>query len=234
MRKIILLAGLLVTVTVFSACENNGAQPSSALENTMKSTESVIKETEQITPIPTSEAKTYAFEHLLDDENPDAMYEEYGEMHADIRNSQSENFMTTSFETEHESLIIAFVESLYRSYTTFEKPDISRFYDLSNQERRENKMLVEEFMLQQAENKSNIVTGVTTNILIKDIQIIDADVLQIAFYTDDTLHTDDGDEGRGRWYVVHILSDNGDGKIIKCWVQDFDFAYVQQVLQGNA
>lgn len=163
---------------------------------------------------------------LIYGRNPSELYNFYAEIDADFHNNQGVDFSSISIESEFSGLISDFMDVFLNTYVSKERPDLSSFYDLSTVDRKENRTIVEDYILLESIHKAYPVSTFDKTLLIKDEKQIDYNTSLISFYLKLDLYTSDGDESSGTWYFMHVQSINGENKIVKCWIQTYAFADV--------
>ena len=56
---------------------------------------------------------------------------------------------------------------------------------------------------------------------------------EILFYLQRTLHTDQGDENGGTWFLAHVADTTDGHKLLKLWIQDYAYEMMQNKLTKN-
>lgn len=170
----------------------------------------------------------YAFESELSAENPSKLFEENSQKVAAALNNH--NVRTVTITEDACQLLEDFTDSYLEVYLTIAMPDLDTYYDLSSDARKENKLLVEAFAYQTAAAKSNKVESIDRTLNIMEVTPIAANVDEILFYLQRTLHTDRGEECGGTWFVAHAANTADGYKLLKIWIQDYAFEMMQNKL----
>ena len=122
----------------------------------------------------------YAFEGDLSAENATMLFEENSKKVAAALNNP--NVRTVTIAEGTYQLLKDFIDSYLEVYLTKEMPDLDRYYDLSSNARKENKLLVEAFAYQTALAKSNKVESVDSTLNIIEVTPVADNVDEILFY----------------------------------------------------
>ena len=132
----------------------------------------------------------YAFESDLSAENASRLFEENSKKVAAALNNH--NVRTVTIAEGAYQLLEDFTDSYLEVYLTKDMPDLNTYYNLSSNARKENELLVEAFAYQTAAAKSNKVKSVDSTLNITEVTPVTANVDEILFYLQRTLHTDQG------------------------------------------
>lgn len=173
----------------------------------------------------------YAFEGDLSAENATMLFEENSKKVAAALNNP--NVRTVTIAEDTYQLLKDFIDSYLEVYLTKEMPDLDRYYDLSSNARKENKLLVEAFAYQTALAKSNKVESVDSTLNITEVTPVADNVDKILFYLQRTLHTNQGDENGGTWFLAHVAKTSDSHKLLKLWIQDYAYEMMQNKLTRN-
>lgn len=173
----------------------------------------------------------YAFEGDLFAENATMLFEENSKKVAAALNNP--NVRTVTIAEGTYQLLKDFIDSYLEVYLTKEMPDLDRYYDLSSNARKENKLLVEAFAYQTALAKSNKVESVDSTLNIIEVTPVADNVDKILFYLQRTLHTNQGDENGGTWFLAHVAKTADGHKLLKLWIQDYAYEMMQNKLTRN-
>lgn len=173
----------------------------------------------------------YAFESNLSAENASMLFEENSKKVAAFLNSP--NVRTVTISEGACQLLEDFTDSYLKVYPTKNMPDLDTYYNLSSEARKENKLLVEAFAYQKAQAKSNKVESVDSTLNIIEVTPVAANVDEILFYLQSTLHTDQGDEHGGTWFLAHVANTADGYKLLKLWIQDYAYEMMQNKLTRN-
>ena len=130
-------------------------------------------------------------------------------------------------------LLKDFTDSYLEVYLTKTMPDLDKYYNLSSNARRENERLAEAFAYQTALAKSNKVKSVDSTLNIIEVTPVTDHVDEILFYLQRTLHTDQGDENGGTWFLAHVADTTDGHKLLKLWIQDYAYEMMQNKLTKN-
>lgn len=167
----------------------------------------------------------YAFESDLSAENASQLFEENSKKVAAALNNH--NVRTITIAEGAYQLLEDFTASYLEVYLTKNMPDLSTYYNLSSNARKENELLVEAFAYQTAAAKSNKVESVDSTLNITEVTPVTANVDEILFYLQRTLHTDQGDEDGGTWFLAHVANTTDGHKLLKLWIQDYAYEMMQ-------
>ena len=173
----------------------------------------------------------YAFESDLSKENASTLFEENSKKVAAILNNP--NARTVTIAEGAYQLLKDFTDSYLEVYLTKTMPDLDKYYNLSSNARRENERLVEAFAYQTALAKSNKVKSVDSTLNIIEVTPVTDHVDEILFYLQRTLHTDQGDENGGTWFLAHVANTADGHKLLKLWIQDYAYEMMQNKLTKN-
>ena len=173
----------------------------------------------------------YPFERDLSSENASVLFEQNSKKVAASLNNP--NARTVTIDKGAYQLLEDFTDSYLEVYLTKNMPDLDIYYNLSNNARKENKQLVEAFAYQTALAKSNKVKSVDRTLIITEVTPVTANVDEILFYLQRTLHTDQGDENGGTWFLAHVANTSDGHKLLKLWIQDYAYEMMQNKLTKN-
>lgn len=173
----------------------------------------------------------YAFESDLSAENASRLFEENSKKVAAALNNH--NVRTVTIAEGAYQLLEDFTDSYLEVYLTKDMPDLNTYYNLSSNARKENELLVEAFAYQTAAAKSNKVKSVDSTLNITEVTPVTANVDEILFYLQRTLHTDQGDEDGGTWFLAHVANTADGHKLLKLWIQDYAYEMMQNKLTKN-
>ncbi|MEH2929693.1 hypothetical protein VSQ48_07235 [Candidatus Ventrimonas sp. KK005] len=173
----------------------------------------------------------YPFERDLSSENASVLFEQNSKKVAASLNNP--NARTVTIDKGAHQLLEDFTDSYLEVYLTKNMPDLDIYYNLSNNARKENKQLVEAFAYQTALAKSNKVKSVDCTLNITEVTPVTANVDEILFYLQRTLHTDQGDENGGTWFLAHVANTSDGHKLLKLWIQDYAYEMMQNKLTKN-
>ena len=173
----------------------------------------------------------YPFERDLSSENASVLFEQNSKKVAASLNNP--NARTVTIDKGAYQLLEDFTDSYLEVYLTKNMPDLDIYYNLSNNARKENKQLVEAFAYQTALAKSNKVKSVDRTLNITEVTPVTANVDEILFYLQRTLHTDQGDENGGTWFLAHVANTSDGHKLLKLWIQDYAYEMMQSKLTKN-
>ena len=177
-----------------------------------------------------SDAK-YAFEGDLSTENASMLFEENSKKVVAALNNP--NTRTVTIAEGAYQLLEDFSDSYLEVYLTKSMPNLDIYYDRSSNARKENELLAEAFAYQAALAKSNKVESVDSTLNITEVTPITDNVTEILFYLQRTLHTNQGDENGGTWFLAHVASTADSHKLLKLWIQDYAYEMMQNKLTRN-
>ncbi|EFE91882.1 hypothetical protein GCWU000341_01066 [Oribacterium sp. oral taxon 078 str. F0262] len=167
----------------------------------------------------------YSWEKPLKNENVEKLFLKNSRKIGDELNDSSERTVTIP-EGENQ-LIDQFTRTYLDSYLSREMPDLGVYYDLSNEVRKENRLLIEAFVYDYALTRSHAVSSYDREIFITKVTPLSRGVNEIIFYLENVLHTDNGDEGSGIWFVADIgLTEEG-YKFLNLWIESPEFEMMQ-------
>ena len=173
----------------------------------------------------------YAFESDLSKENASTLFEENSKKVAAALNNP--NARTVTIAEGAYQLLKDFTDSYLEVYLTKTMPDLDKYYNLSSNARRENERLAKAFAYQTALAKSNKVKSVDSTLNIIEVTPVTDHVDEILFYLQRTLHTDQGDENGGTWFLAHVADTTDGHKLLKLWIQDYAYEMMQNKLTKN-
>ena len=173
----------------------------------------------------------YAFESDLSKENASTLFFYYCKKVAAALNNP--NARTVTIAEGAYQLLKDFTDSYLEVYLTKTMPDLDKYYNLSSNARRENERLAEAFAYQTALAKSNKVKSVDSTLNIIEVTPVTDHVDEILFYLQRTLHTDQGDENGGTWFLAHVADTTDGHKLLKLWIQDYAYEMMQNKLTKN-
>jgi len=55
----------------------------------------------------------------------------------------------------------------------------------------------------------------------------------VLFYLQSTFHTDEGDESGGTWFLVHVAETVDGSKLLKAWIQSYEFEMMQNNIKSR-
>ena len=167
----------------------------------------------------------YSWEKPLKNENVEKLFLKNSRKIGDELNDSSERTVTIP-EGENQ-LIDQFTRTYLDSYLSREMPDLGVYYDLSNEVRKENRLLIEAFVYDYALTRSHAVSSYDREIFITKVTPLSRGVNEIIFYLENVLHTNNGDEGSGIWFVADIgLTEEG-YKFLNLWIESPEFEMMQ-------
>lgn len=173
----------------------------------------------------------YPFERDLSSENASVLFEQNSKKVAASLNNP--NARTVTIDKGAHQLLEDFTDSYLEVYLTKNMPDLDIYYNLSNNARKENKQLVEAFAYQTALAKSNKVKSVDRTLNITEVTPVTANIDEILFYLQRTLHTNQGDENGVTWFLAHVANTSDGHKLLKLWIQDYAYEMMQNKLTKN-
>lgn len=173
----------------------------------------------------------YAFESDLSAEDASILFEENSKKVAATLNNP--NARTVTIAKGAYQLLEDFTDSYLKVYLTKNMPDLALYYNRSSNARKENELLVEAFSYQTALAKSNKVESFDSALNIAEVTSVTDDVDEILFYLQRTLHTDQGDENGGTWFLAHVANTSDGYKLLKLWIQDYGYEMMQNKLTRN-
>lgn len=232
-----LLVGVLVLTPSISAfAASDESQESEKLyrmdEAEVKTPVRVVIKKDGVSTKATIDLDTkYPFERDLSSENASVLFEQNSKKVAASLNNP--NARTVTIDKGAHQLLEDFTDSYLEVYLTKNMPDLDIYYNLSNNARKENKQLVEAFAYQTALAKSNKVKSVDCTLNITEVTPVTANVDEILFYLQRTLHTDQGDENGGTWFLAHVANTSDGHKLLKLWIQDYAYEMMQNKLTKN-
>lgn len=173
----------------------------------------------------------YPFEKSLTSENIENLYfENSKKISQEINNSQKR---TVKISGEQYQLIDNFTEEFLNTYISKELPDFNMYYDKSSRIREENCFLIESYIYDLATIKSNLVGSFEKELNITKVSPVAENVDEIIFYLVQKLHTDEGDENGGKWFVANIIKVEGEYKFISIWVEDPEYEMMQNQFKND-
>lgn len=174
---------------------------------------------------------SYPFEESLFSENAEKLFNENSEKAATVLNNRAKRSIVINQAVYQ--LLVDFTNAYGETYTTKRVPDLSAYYDLANDARNENKLLVETYAYQQGMIKTSTVLSVDNEIKIKEVNKLAGNVYEVHFYISTICHTDNGDEFSGRYAIAYVVDSMDGAKMLKFWVQDFDFENMQNTIKSE-
>ena len=167
----------------------------------------------------------YSWEKPLKNENVEKLFLKNIRKIGDELNDLSERTVTIP-EGENQ-LIDRFTKTCLDSYLSREMPDLGVYYDLSNEVRKENRLLIEAYIYEHAISGAHTVDGYDREFFITKVTPRAEGVDEVIFYLVDVLHTDNGDEDSGTWFVADIgLTEEG-YKFLNLWIESPEFEITQ-------
>ena len=167
----------------------------------------------------------YSWEKPLKNENVEKLFLKNIRKIGDELNDLSERTVTIP-EGENQ-LIDRFTKTCLDSYLSREMPDLGVYYDLSNEVRKENRLLIEAYIYEHAISGAHTVDSYDREFFITKVTPRAEGVDEIIFYLVDVLHTDNGDEDSGTWFVADIgLTEEG-YKFLNLWIESPEFEITQ-------
>ena len=167
----------------------------------------------------------YSWEKPLKNENVEKLFLKNSRKIGDELNDSSERTVTIP-EGENQ-LIDQFTRTYLDGYLSREMPDLGVYYDLSNEVRKENRLLIEAYIYEHAISGAHTVDGYDREFFITKVTPRAEGVDEIIFYLVDVLHTDNGDEDSGTWFVADIgLTEEG-YKFLNLWIESPEFEMMQ-------
>ena len=174
---------------------------------------------------------SYEFEKPLPDTDTFKMFEDKSkEISAVINDKEKRTVTITSRES---SFLDELANACLQSYVSKEMPDLSGFYDLSNSIRQENRLLAEIYFYEKALVKANKVASFDYSVDIADVRSVSDNVDEIIFYLRKSLHTDEGDEDSGGWFIIRAAASSEGYKIIDLWAQDYEYEMIQNRIKTD-
>ena len=173
----------------------------------------------------------YSWEKPLKNENVEKLFLKNSRKIGDELNDSSERTVTIP-EGENQ-LIDQFTRTYLDSYLSREMPDLGVYYDLSNEVRKENRLLIEAYIYEHAVSGAHTVDSYDREFFITKVTPLSRGVDEVIFYLVDVLHTDNGDEDSGTWFVADIgLTEEG-YKFLNLWRDGGEFEMMQTWLKGD-
>ena len=167
----------------------------------------------------------YSWEKPLKNENVEKLFLKNSRKIGDELNDSSERTVTIP-EGENQ-LIDQFTRTYLDGYLSREMPDLGVYYDLSNEVRKENRLLIEAYIYEHAISGAHTVDGYDREFFITKVTPLSRGVDEVIFYLVDVLHTDNGDEDSGTWFVADIgLTEEG-YKFLNLWIESPEFEMTQ-------
>ena len=230
---IMFISALMLTPTVVAFAASDKSQESEKLymigdveaEAPIKV---IIEETSIDRKIGSSIENKYAFESNLSAENPMALFEENSKKVSAALNNNKQR--TVTIDKSVYQFLTDFTDSYLAVYLTEVMPNMDEYYDLSSKARKENKLSVEAYAYQMAAAKSNKVESVDSVLNIAEITPITDNVDEILFYLQSIIHTNEGVENSGTWFLAHVASTADGHKLLKLWIQDYAYEMMQNKL----
>jgi len=199
----------------------------------LKSDEKVIdnSEIDQSSVNITSTSDDFDFERSIFEEDSWKVYQDKAE---EIVSNKSELRRTFSkISPDLENIIKNLNNDLSKSYITKEKPGLSKYYDLSNEKRKQNLSLLELYGYQAAISKIDLVDDISNDIEINKLDKLNNEVIKLDYtITIRFKHSDDNSVGNDLYNdTVYLINTTEGFKIIKFWRQSQDFAYMEQLIK---
>ena len=167
----------------------------------------------------------YSWEKPLKNENVEKLFLKNSRKIGDELNDSSERTVTIP-EGENQ-LIDQFTRTYLDSYLSREMPDLGVYYDLSNEVRKENRLLIEAYIYEHTVSGAHTVDSYDREFFITKVTPLSRGVDEVIFYLVDVLHTDNGDEDSGTWFVADIgLTEEG-YKFLNLWIESPEFEITQ-------
>ena len=140
---------------------------------------------------------------------------------------------TVRISREEYQLIDDFTETFLKTYLSREAPDFSIYYDQSNKIREENCLLIELYIYELAIIKDNTVESFDRELNITKVAPVTESVNEVVFYLVQKLHTDEGQEGGGKWFIANIIQTESGYKFLNIWVEDHEYEMMQSHLKND-
>ena len=147
---------------------------------------------------------SYEFEKPLPDTDTFKMFEDKSKEISAVINDKDKR--TVTITSRESSFLDELANVCLQSYVSKEMPDLNRLYDLSNSMRQENRLLTEVYFYEKALVKANKVASFDYSVDIADVKPLSDNVDEIIFYLRKSLHTDEGDEDGGTWFIIRAAA----------------------------
>jgi len=173
----------------------------------------------------------YSFEKsLMDEEVEELFLRNSRKISEEINNSVKR---TVRISREEYQLINDFTETFLKTYLSREAPDFSIYYDQSNKIREENRLLIELYIYELAIIKDNTVESFDRELNITKVASVTEGVNEVVFYLVQKLHTDEGQECGGKWFIANIIQTESEYKFLNIWVEDHEYEMMQSHLKND-
>ena len=174
---------------------------------------------------------SYEFEKPLSDTDTFKLFEDKSKEISAVINDKDKRTVTI---TNRESTLLDDLANVcMQSYISKEMPDLNRLYDLSNSMRQENRLLTEVYFYEKALVKANKVASFDYSVDIADVKPLSDNVDEIIFYLRKSLHTDEGDEDGGTWFIIRAAASSEGYKILDLWAQDYEYEMIQNRMKTD-
>ncbi len=191
----------------------------------------VIEETEKRLSNENETNTEYSFEKsLMDEKVEDLFLKNSKKISREISNTEKR---TVNISAEEYQLVDNFTEAFLNTYVSKELPDFNIYYDQSNKIREENRFLTEAYIYDLAIIKDNIVESFERELNIAKVTPLTENVDEVIFYLVQKLHTNEGDENGGKWFVANIIKTENEYKFINIWVEDPEYEMMQNQLKDD-
>lgn len=191
----------------------------------------VIEETEKRLSNENETNTEYSFEKsLMDEKVEDLFLKNSKKISREISNTEKR---TVNISAEEYQLVDNFTEAFLNTYVSKELPDFNIYYDQSNKIREENRFLIEAYIYDLAIIKDNIVESFERELNIAKVTPLTENVDEVIFYLVQKLHTNEGDENGGKWFVANIIKTENEYKFINIWVEDPEYEMMQNQLKDD-
>ena len=233
---IMLVIALMLTPTMMAFADSDEAQESEKLYMTgdveIETPIKVVIEENSVDKRANNNVEDkYAFESALSEENPTTLFEENSKKVSAVLNNLNKRTVTIDRDTYQ--FLDDFTDSYLNVYLTKTMPDMDEYYDLSSEARKENERSVEAFIYKNAIIKSNKVETIDKTLNVTEVTPITDNVDEVLFYLQSTFHTDEGDESGGTWFLVHVAETVDGSKLLKAWIQSYEFEMMQNNIKNR-
>lgn len=162
----------------------------------------------------------YDFEVSIQDETFDNVNQRYGIKVGNVLNGQEEHDIYLS--EEERKLLAEYAGEFAQTLMTKEYPDLSDVFGSENEMRTENRLLMEAFAYQEAIAFEGTVTECYNEIIIRDVEQLDENVLEVVCEIKQHKNTMEGERSgysyTGYCCLIDILNAGGKPRMIYCWM----------------
>lgn len=225
MRKVSIILCFMIVVagfsaTIFYVSETNEAE-NEADKRYVEVAEPIAVENivrqEKNTAITNSK---FSFEKLLSEEEED--YDrEFRIGMSEVRNHDAARTVQI-YDCDLE--VLTRLNEIFKdSYTKGEMPDLSEIYNLENQERQENMLLLQAWIYQECVSNRDVSITCSHDLEIKNVEIIEENLRKVTFQIVQDIEENHHTYSKGNWFAAYLLDTDEGSRIIQAWVDGIVF-----------